>query len=126
MPFFKDISVAPTEAYEVKSLFHFLRATRTLMEMGLAAKSNKRNYLEVAGILDGTGRTYALGGSPSKATIRRIVIFHVITGLEFAKKMNSQVDGKSKKRKVSTVLTDGDDNESCLSDDVFECLMIFA
>jgi hypothetical protein len=129
MPFFRDVSVAPTEANEIKSLLRFLRAIRTLMEMGFPGNCSKRNYLEVAGILDGTRRNYALGGAPSKATIRRIVIFHIVTGLPFSKKQPKKQacnrrgkSGRNNKRKI----TDDDDDESYLSEDILDRLILFA
>jgi hypothetical protein len=59
-----------------------------------------------------------LGGAPSKATIRRIVIFHIVTGLPFLPSVNnssrkdvaaknaSTADNHSKRRKINTKCPD--------------------
>jgi hypothetical protein len=79
MPFFTDPDLLPKTVPEMKSLLHFLRAVKTLKDIGLPGVNNKLNYIEVASMLDVSQRTYALGGAPSKATMRRVVIFHVVT-----------------------------------------------
>jgi hypothetical protein len=79
MPFYEDPAMLPNNEAEVLSLRHFIRAIVTINEIGLTGKNNKQTYIDVAAMLDGSNRTYAFGGAPSKGTIRRSVIFHVIT-----------------------------------------------
>jgi hypothetical protein len=86
MPFFNDISFLPKTISEVNCLRRFMRAIQALHDIGLPGANNKQNYLEIATMLEGSNRTYALGGAPSKATIRRTVIFHVVTGVPLSKR----------------------------------------
>jgi hypothetical protein len=80
MPFFhQEEDMAPDCLEEVDSLRHFLRAVQTLHAIGLSGHNNKMTYIAIAGMLDGSNRSYAFGGAPSKAMIRRSVIFHLVT-----------------------------------------------
>jgi hypothetical protein len=80
MPFFEDPQYAPAAEDEISSLRRFYRAVQTLVDIGVPGNNNKQTYIEVGAMLDGSNRTYAFGGAPSKATLRRQVIFHMVTG----------------------------------------------
>lgn len=81
MPFYSDPDLIPTTSEEAESLRRYLQATQVLHEIGLAGSGNKQTYVETAALFDGLGQSYALGGAPSKATIRRVIIFHIVTGV---------------------------------------------
>jgi hypothetical protein len=79
MPFFTNPDLLPKTVSEIRSLLHFLRVMKTLKDIGLPGVNNKLNYIEVGAMMDGSQRSYSLGGAPSKATMRRVVIFHAVS-----------------------------------------------
>ncbi len=103
MPFYMDETYIPKEYSEIQSLRHFLRAIQVLYEIGLKGFQNKRTYIEVGGLLDGSDQSYTFGGAPSKATLRRAAIYHVVTGTPLresnhsAKRRRSDEDDECKK-----------------------------
>ena len=99
MPFYAEEYLIPKSELEVDSLRHFLRAVQTMYEMGMPAINNKKSYIEVAGLLDNSNRTYTLGGAPSKATMRRIMIFHTVTGTNIP--VCNTDEHQSKRRKLN-------------------------
>ena len=86
MPFFKDPNFVPTTVHEINCLRRFMRAAQVLQAIGLSGANNKQTYVEVCAMLDGSNQTYAFGGAPSKATVRRAVIFHVVSGIPLTPK----------------------------------------
>jgi hypothetical protein len=64
VPFYEDKNLIPPSELEIDSLRHFMRAIQTMHEMGMPAVNNKKTYIEIAAMLDGSKCTYALGGSP--------------------------------------------------------------
>jgi hypothetical protein len=99
MPFYEDKNLIPTSELEIDSLRHFMRAIQTMHEIGVPAVNNKQTYVEVAAMLDDSKCTYALGGAPSRATMRRLSIYHGVTGTEIPP-CNTTAH-KSKRRKVT-------------------------
>jgi hypothetical protein len=97
MPFYEDKNLIPPSEVETDSLRHFMRAIQTMHEMGMPAASNKKTYIEVAAMLDDSKCTYALGGAPSKATMRRVMIYHRMTGIETPSYVQN---ASSKRRKI--------------------------
>lgn len=81
MHFYSDSDFLPIDEEEELSLRRFLRAIKILCSIGVSGKNNKQTFVEVGGMLDGANRTYAFGGAPSKATMRRAFIFHVVTNV---------------------------------------------
>lgn len=98
MPFFEDNDFTPRTEEEVQSLLRFMRAVQTFHDMGFPGSNNKRTYIDVAAMLEGCGRSYAFGGAPSKATICRMMIFHVVTGIPF----ETDLISRFKQRRVSS------------------------
>jgi hypothetical protein len=108
MPFYQDPHLVPTSELEIDSLRHFMRAVQTMHEMGMPAVNNKQTYIEVAAMLDDSKCTYALGGAPSKATMRRVMIYHGVTGIEIPR---SFLKPSSKRRKIHDVVDKIDSSE---------------
>jgi hypothetical protein len=106
MPFYED-NLTPPSQLELESLRHFMRAIQTLHEIGMPAASNKKTYIDVAAMLDGSKCTYALGGAPSKATMRRVMIYHGMTGIEIPPSYMQKTS--SKRRKIETDMNNNDD-----------------
>lgn len=80
MPLFSDPDICPSSDDEILSLRRFMRAIQTLHDIGLPGANNKITFIDVAAMLDGSNRPYSFGGAPSKATIRRAIVFHHVTG----------------------------------------------
>jgi hypothetical protein len=108
MPFYEDKNLIPPSELETESLRHFMRAIQAMHEMGMPAASNKKTYIEVAAMLDDSKCTYALGGAPSKATMRRVMIYHRVTGIESPSYMQK---ASSKRRKINDIVEE-DSSES--------------
>jgi hypothetical protein len=102
----------PKTVSEVNSLRRFQRAIQTIYDIGLPPFNNKQNYMEVAAMLDGSNRFYAMGGAPSKATIRRTIIFHTVTGFEKKRKVredeNDEEEGEGEEEGGGD--SEGDEN----------------
>jgi hypothetical protein len=79
-PFFQSEHLRPTQKDETVFLRGFIRAILTLLDVGLPARNNKHLFLLVGAMLEGSRQSYATGGSPSKATLRRLSLFEHITG----------------------------------------------
>jgi hypothetical protein len=79
MPFFAEPQYVPSSEEEITSLRRFYRVIQALVDIGVPGNNNKQTYIEVGAMLDGSNRSYAFGGAPSKATLRRQVIFHMVT-----------------------------------------------
>lgn len=82
LPFFHHMEFLPTGVEEINCLRRFYRAIEVLHEIGVPGSNNKHTYIDVGAMLEGSNQTYAFGGAPSKATIRRSVMFHIVTGTE--------------------------------------------
>jgi hypothetical protein len=112
MSFFHDKELMPKTVSEVNSLRRFQRAIQTIYDIGLPPFNNKQNYMEVAAMLDGSNRFYAMGGAPSKATIRRTIIFHTVTGFEKKRKVkddeNDEEEGEGEEEGGGD--SEGDEN----------------
>jgi hypothetical protein len=99
MPFYEDADLIPTSATEIDNLRHFMRAVQTMHMMGMPAVNNKKTYIDVAAMLEGSNRTYSTGGTPSRAIRRRVMIYHGVTGTEIPR-CNTTAH-QQKRRKVS-------------------------
>ncbi len=99
-PFFTDPDLTPANIQEIECLKHFLRAVRVLYHIGVPGSNNKQTYIDVASMLDGSNRSYAFGGSPSKATIRRAMIYHIVTNTP---KPTSLIQSIKRRRKASKI-----------------------
>jgi hypothetical protein len=118
MPFYEDKNLIPPSELETESLRHFMRAIQIMHEMGIPAVNNKKTYIEVAAMLDDSKFTYAMGGAPSKATMRRVMIYHGVTGIEIPR---SFLKPSSKRRKIDDVVDTIDSSkgdEDILDDDL--------
>jgi hypothetical protein len=118
MPFYQDPHLVPTSELEIDSLRHFMRAVQTMHEMGMPAVNNKQTYIEVAAMLDDSKCTYALGGAPSKATMRRVMIYHGVTGIEIPRSHTYSYTSKRKKlNEDSTTVQGSEDGSQTVHDD---------
>jgi hypothetical protein len=117
MPFYEDKNLIPPSELETESLRHFMRAIQTMHEMGMPAARNKKTYIEVAAMLDDSKCTYALGGAPSKATMRRVMIYHRVAGTDAPP---SFLKPSSKRRKIHDVVDDdnSEGDEAILDSDL--------
>ena len=66
------------EREEVLHLLGFIRILKVMLSLGLNGEQNKHLFLNVCSILEGSGKFYATGGAPSKATKRREIIYQDI------------------------------------------------
>jgi hypothetical protein len=100
MPFYAEDDLVPPTPKEVLSLCRFLRAIQTLKDIGLPGDNNKQTYIDVANMLDGSNRACAYGGAPSKATIRRAMIFHAVMNTETT---CPEAESRAKRRRVCKI-----------------------
>ena len=111
---FSFLQVDLTELVEAQKrdrmdyLLGYCRGIEALLAMGIAGHNNKKLFLAVGAMLEGSGQEYATGGAPSKATERRICIFHEMTGTDIREKSKSSSEKVAKKRKRMESSDDGD------------------
>jgi hypothetical protein len=98
--FYHDCSLKINNRECTDHLLGYVRALESMQALGLVGHNNKRIFMTVGALLEGSGLTYATGGAPSKSTLRRENIFETLTGQGRAQRGGCKNDGDNVDRHI--------------------------